>query len=165
MDHHHDFEELLLDLSSERAEFLVVGAYAVMTHTEPRYTKDLDIWVRPTKTNAKRVFRALKTFGARLTNVTPADLARPGVIFQIGVEPVRIDIITEIDGLTFQSSMANSVETRFGKARIAVLSIADLIRNKTAVGRPQDLLDLEKLRAAVPPKKARPKAIRRTTRR
>jgi hypothetical protein len=98
-----DFESLL---SAERAEFLVVGAYAVTHHTEPRYTKDLDVWVRPTQTNARRVFRALKRFGA------------PG---------------------------------RLGRCEVAFLSVKDLITNKRKVGRPQDLLDVARLRALGPP--------------
>lgn len=102
MNHHRDFEDLLSALSSEHAEFLIVGAYAVMAVTEPRYTKDLDVWIRPTRSNARRVYRALDTFGAPLPNLRVSDLEREGIIFQIGVEPVRIDILTQVDGLVFE---------------------------------------------------------------
>jgi hypothetical protein len=82
-----DFRDLLSELSSEGAEFLVVGAHAVMFYTVPRYTKDLDLWVRPTLENAERVHRALVRFGAPMSDLTAADLARPGTIFQIGIAP------------------------------------------------------------------------------
>ena len=150
MNHHHDFEELLFALSSERAEFLIVGAYAVMAVTEPRYTKDLDVWVQPTRTNARRVFRALEEFGAPLSNLKVSDLSREGIIFQIGVEPVRIDILTQVDGLVFEGARARARLGRYGKVEVAFLSVADLIVNKTLVGRPQDLLDVAKLRALTP---------------
>lgn len=166
MNHHHDFEELLCALSKERAEFLIVGAYAVMAVTEPRYTKDLDVWVRPTRTNAKKVYRALESFGAPLTNLKVRDLERAGIIFQIGVEPVRVDILTQVDGIDFEGAFARATVGKYGKAAVAFLSVADLIKNKKYVGRPQDLLDVAKLEALVPKKRsskrsAAPKAKRR----
>ena len=159
MNHHHDFEELLSALSGEHADFLVVGAYAVMKYTEPRYTKDLDIWVGASRANAKKVYRALQRFGAPLDNVKIADLATPGIVFQIGIEPVRIDIITEVDGLDFDEAWKRRVVGRYGAVPIAFVSVEDLIANKRAVGRPQDLLDLEKLQGLArpaPPSKRRP---------
>lgn len=145
-----DFEDLLSALSAERAEFLVVGAYAVTHHTEPRYTKDLDVWVRPTQTNARRVFRALKRFGAPVTNLRVKDLHTPGIIFQIGVEPNRIDILTEVDGVDFGDAWERRAPGRLGSCEVAFLSVKDLITNKRKVGRPQDLLDVAKLRALGP---------------
>lgn len=142
-----DFEDLLSALSAERAEFLVVGAYAVTHHTEPRYTKDLDVWVRPTPANARRVFRALERFGAPVANLRVKDLHTPGIIFQIGVEPNRIDVLTEVDGVDFAEAWERRAPGRLGRCDVAYLSVKDLITNKRRVGRPQDLLDVAKLRA------------------
>ncbi len=150
MSHHRDFEDLLSALSSERAEFLIVGAYAVMAVTEPRYTKDLDVWIRPTRTNARKVYRALEKFGAPLSNLKVGDLERRGIIFQIGVEPVRIDLLTSVDGIAFEDAYPNSTHGKYGKVPVAFLSVADLIKNKRLVGRPQDLLDVAKLEALAP---------------
>jgi hypothetical protein len=152
MNHHRDFEELLSALSSERVEFLIVGAYAVMAVTEPRYTKDLDVWVRPSRANARRVYRALERFGAPLDNLRVRDLEREGIIFQIGVEPVRIDILTQVDGIDFEGAFQRAVRGKYGNVELAFLSVADLIENKKRVGRPQDLLDVAKLEAIAPKK-------------
>ncbi len=113
-----DFDDLLSALSKERVRYLVVGAYAVMHHTEPRYTKDLDIWVDPTPANAERVLKALKRFGAPLKHTRASDFTNRGLVYQAGVEPVRFN----------------------------VLSPRHLIANKRRVGRPQDLLDVERLK-------------------
>jgi hypothetical protein len=150
MNHHRDFEELLSALSSERVELLIVGAYAVMAVTEPRYTKDLDVWVRPSPANARRVYRALKRFGAPLANLRVRDLEREGIIFQIGVEPVRIDILTQVDGIDFEGAFQRARRGKYGNVEVAFLSVADLIENKKRVGRPQDLLDVAKLEAIAP---------------
>jgi hypothetical protein len=147
MNHHLDYEELLSALSNERVEFLIVGAYAVMAVTEPRYTKDLDVWVRPTRANAKRVYRALEAFGAPLANLHVRDLEREGIVFQIGVEPVRIDVLTKVDAIDFEGAYARATFGKYGRADVAFLSVADLIKNKRYVGPPQDLLDVAKLEA------------------
>ena len=88
----------------EGAEFLIVGAHAVMFHTVPRYTKDLDIWVRPAPENAERVYRALVRFGAPMANLTVHDLGVPGTLFQIGIAPNRVDVLTSIDGVGFEEA-------------------------------------------------------------
>lgn len=150
-----DFEELLSALSAERAEFLVVGAYAVTHHTEPRYTKNLDVWVRPTPANARRVFQALKRFGAPVKNLRVRDLHTPGIIFQIGVEPNRIDVLTEVDGVDFDEAWTRRAHGHLGRCDVAFLSVTDLIANKRRVGRPQDLLDVAKLRALQRPPKSK----------
>ncbi|MEW5742144.1 MAG: hypothetical protein AB1938_24730 [Myxococcota bacterium] len=126
---------------------MIVGAYAVTHHTEPRYTKNLDVWVRPTVANARRVHRALKRFGAPVANLRVKDLHTPGIIFHIGVEPNRIDILTELDAVDFDEAWARRAPGRLGRCQVAFLSVKDLIANKRRVGRPQDLLDVEKLRA------------------
>src|SRR4249920_1497950 len=99
-----DFRDLLSALSAEKAEFLVVGAYALALHGVPRATGDLDVWIRASSENARRVHRALAAFGAPLEEVTPEDFTTPGRVFQIGVAPQRVDILTSIDGLTFDEA-------------------------------------------------------------
>lgn len=138
-----DFKDLLSALSVEGAEFIVVGAHAVMFYTCPRYTKDLDVWVRPTHQNAERVYRALRAFGAPMADLTVDDLAVEGTIFQIGIAPNRVDIITSIDAVTFEEAWQRRVPSTYGGVPISLLSIADLLTNKRAVGRRQDLLDIE----------------------
>jgi len=125
---------------------LIVGAYAVMKYTEPRYTKDLDIWVDATPDNARRVFKALAEFGAPMDSVTVADFANPELVFQIGIEPHRIDVMMQIKGLEFSQAWSHRVETNFEDVAIALLSKKDLLISKTAAGRPQDLIDIDRLR-------------------
>jgi hypothetical protein len=143
-----DFRDLLSALSAEGADFIIVGAHAVMFYTTPRYTKDLDVWVRPTRDNAERVHRALRAFGAPVIDLTVDDLATPGTIFQIGIEPNRVDIITSIEGVTFDEAWSRRVSSTYGGVAIALLSVPDLLTNKRAVGRRQDLLDVERLEYA-----------------
>lgn len=140
-----DFRDLFAALSAQGADFLVVGGHAVMLYTEPRYTKDLDVWVRPTSENAERVFRALADFGAPLENVKVEDFAAPGTIFQIGVAPNRVDILTSLEGIEFEQAWAARTKSTYGGVPIGVLSAEDLIVNKRAVARPQDLLDVDAL--------------------
>ena len=151
-----DFSELFSALSAEGADFLVVGAHAVMIYTEPRYTKDLDLWVRPTRQNAARVLAALRRFGAPLADLTVDDLATPGTIFQMGMAPNRIDLLTSLDGLDFDSAWTRRVPSSYGGSRIHVLSRQDLITNKRTVGRPRDLLDVESLEKAIDPPEPKP---------
>jgi hypothetical protein len=145
-----DFEDLLRALSAARADYLVIGGYAVSFHTEPRYTKDLDVWVRPTTANARKVMAALKAFGAPLTNLRLKDLTTPGIIFQIGVEPNRIDVLTEVDGVEFAKAWERRTDAPFGEVEVHWIGVVDLAANKRTVGRPQDLLDLAKLDALTP---------------
>lgn len=140
-----DFEELLRAFSDGGVEHLVVGAHALAAHGHVRATKDLDVWIRPTPENAARAYRALAAFGAPLAELEEADLAVPGTVFQIGVAPLRIDVLTEIDGLTFEEAWAGRVPARLGAVATAVLSREHLIRNKRASGRLQDLADVERL--------------------
>jgi hypothetical protein len=140
-----DFSELFVALCAEGAEFIVVGGYAVIFHSAPRFTKDIDVWVRPSAENAVRVRLALAAFGAPLGDLTVEDLSADGTIFQIGVPPNRIDILTSIDGVTFEVAYARSVATTYGDVSIRVLGLDDLIANKRAVGRKQDEIDVENL--------------------
>jgi hypothetical protein len=140
-----DFKDLFSALCAEEVDFLVVGAHAVMFHTAPRFTKDLDIWVRPEADNATRVHRALTRFGAPLADLTREDLTRKGTIFQIGMAPNRIDVLTSIDGVEFDGAWERRVPTTYGGVPIHLLSVLDLLVNKRAVGRPQDRIDVENL--------------------
>ncbi|MHB8875624.1 MAG: nucleotidyltransferase [Myxococcaceae bacterium] len=140
-----DFKDLLSEFSAKGVEFLIVGAHALAAHGHVRATKDLDIWVRPTPENAPRVVEALRSFGAPLNELTVADFSAPGVTFQIGVEPVRIDVITAIDGVEFDGAWARRLVKTFGGLAVGVISFDDLIANKKATGRLQDLADIEAL--------------------
>ena len=140
-----DFKDLLSIFNDHKVEFLIVGAHALAAHGHVRATKDLDVWISPTPENAPRTVAALKEFGAPLHDLTVQDLASPGVVFQIGVPPVRIDILTQIDGLTFSEAWQDRLNTFLAGVPLAVLSIAALQKNKKASGRLQDLADLEAL--------------------
>src|SRR5262245_38388087 len=142
-----DFKDLLSAFSAQGVEYLVVGAHALAAHGHVRATKDLDIWIRPSAENAARVLSALIAFGAPLQDLSIEDLSHPGLIFQIGVSPVRIDILTAIDGVEFAPAWRERFEARFGGLAVPVISRRDLIRNKRASGRLQDLADVERLEA------------------
>jgi hypothetical protein len=137
-----DFAEMLAALSAEGAEYLVVGAYALAAHGLPRATGDIDLWVRPTPENAGRVVKALRRFGAPLFDLTLDDLARPGTVFQLGVPPRRIDIMTSIDGVEFEDAWAGRVTCRLGAIDTTVLGREQLLQNKRAVARPKDRVDV-----------------------
>jgi hypothetical protein len=140
-----DFRDLLHALSESHAEFLVVGAYALAVHGIPRATGDIDIWVRPAPSNAQLVMRALETFGAPLGDLTLVDLATPGIVFQIGLPPRRIDIMTRISGVDFDMAWKNRKVARFGDIDAFVIGLEELIANKAATGRPKDVLDHQAL--------------------
>jgi hypothetical protein len=142
-----DFKELLAEFNARRVEYLIVGAHALAAHGHVRATQDLDIWVRPEPANAKRVIDALRAFGAPLHDLTEQDLSTPGLIFQVGVEPIRIDVLTVIDGVSFDEAWTDRVSSRFSDQPVNVLSREHLIQNKLAAARPQDLADVERLRS------------------
>jgi hypothetical protein len=143
-----DFSDLFSALFAAGAELIVVGAHAVMFHTAPRFTKDLDIWVRPSRENAERVRRALIAFGAPVADLTVNDLSVKGTIFQIGVAPNRIDVLTSIDAVEFEDAYPRSVPSTYGGVPVRMLSVEDLLANKRAVGRKQDEIDVENLERA-----------------
>ena len=140
-----DFRDLLSAFNAHGVEYIIVGAHALAAHGHVRATKDLDVWVRPSLENATRVLEALKAFGAPLHDLAVADLSRPGLIFQIGAPPVRIDVITSIDGVDFGAAWRDRLRTQFAGVEAAVLSVDCLIAYKRAAGRLQDLADVERL--------------------
>ncbi len=140
-----DYKEMLHALSDEKVKFLLVGAYALAAHGYPRATMDIDLWVMPSPENADAVLRALRRFGASLHNLTKEDLQKDGIIFQIGVAPRRIDIITTASGLQFEPAYRNSLPINIAGIEVRIPSIDDLITNKRATGRTKDLADAEAL--------------------
>ncbi|MEI6239516.1 MAG: hypothetical protein WCR51_03940 [Planctomycetia bacterium] len=140
-----DFAEMLNALSAEGAEVLVVGAYAVAGHGLPRATGDIDLWVRPTPENAARVWRALERFGAPRSRLTPASFTEPDIVYQIGLPPNRIDILTTIDGVAFADAWAERVIRTVDGVTFPMISKHHLLANKRATGRPQDLADVARL--------------------
>lgn len=137
-----DFAEMLSALLAEGVEFLVVGAYGLAAHGWPRATGDLDIWVRPTRDNADRVLRALKAFGAPLLGLGVDDLTAPDTVFQIGVVPGRIDILSGITGVQFEEAWEGRLTARISDLDVPVIGHEALVKNKRACGRPKDLADL-----------------------
>jgi len=149
-----DFSDMLSALCGAGAEFLVVGAHALAAHGRPRATGDLDLWVRPSAQNAQRVWKALAGFGAPLTGLRLEDLVPPDVVFQIGVPPNRIDILTAIDGVDFAAAWTRRTTVRLAGLELPVLGREDLIATKRAAGRPKDLADLAWLDSDDPPRGA-----------
>ena len=142
-----DYRDMLQALVDEKVKFLLVGAYALAAHGYPRATMDIDLWVMPSADNAEAVLRAIRRFGAPLHNLTRADLERDGTVFQIGVAPRRIDIITAASGLQFDQVFARSMAVNIEGIEVHIPSVGDLIRNKRASGRTKDLADAEALEA------------------
>lgn len=140
-----DFKELLLAFNAHGVEYLVVGAHALAVYGHVRATKDLDVWVRPDDENAERVLTALSAFGASLDDLTTDDLSKAGTVFQIGVPPLRIDLITAIDGVDFAEAWPDRFSTSFGGVPVFVISRHHLISNKRTAARLQDLADVERL--------------------
>ena len=141
----NDFKELFALFNKENVEYLVVGAHAVIYYAEPRYTKDLDIWINPTRENAIRVMKALERFGAPLENVLLDDFTDPEKIFQIGVAPNRIDILMGIAGVDFATAVVKKTTSFYDDVPISIIGKDELIISKKAIARPQDMLDIERL--------------------
>jgi hypothetical protein len=140
-----DFVEMLSALSAAGVRFLVVGAHALAAHGTPRATGDLDVWVQATPENAARVLQALKVFGAPLFDLDVSDLSSPGTVFQIGLPPARIDILTSVSGVDFDAAWSRRLEIAIEDLQVGVIGRSDFVANKKASGRPKDLLDLELL--------------------
>jgi hypothetical protein len=140
-----DFVDLLRAFKGADVRFLVVGAYALAHHGRPRATGDLDLWVEATPVNAGRIMRALAAFGAPMQEVDEHDFTQPGAVFQMGVAPVRIDILTELTGLLFADAWATRVSGTFGDLDVDFIGKDAFIANKRAIGRAKDISDIEGL--------------------
>lgn len=140
-----DFKEFVALLKKHDAEYMIVGGYAVGVHGYPRYTGDLDIWLNPTKANAERVLRAITDFGFGSFNLTVADLTQEGNVIQFGQPPLRIDLLTTIDGVTFDACYTNRKEVTFDGLTMNFIGYHDLVTNKKATGRHRDLDDVENM--------------------
>ncbi|MBQ4384417.1 MAG: nucleotidyltransferase [Kiritimatiellae bacterium] len=144
-----DYRDMVECLLKEGVDFMLVGGYAVALYGWPRTTFDIDFWIMANPENAKAVMRAIRAFGAPLMGLTEADFHRPGMVFQIGTEPQRIDIISAADGLDYADASRRAVRMNVDGLELKVISIDDLIVNKRASGRPKDIADalaLEKLK-------------------
>lgn len=140
-----DFKDLLNTLNAEGVEYLIIGAHAVIAYTEPRFTKDLDILVRPAQENAQKVYRALTKFGAPMREIRAEDFLDEELVYQIGIAPNRIDILTSVKGVTFEEAFADSHLIDYAGVPARIMGRSTLIRAKKAADRPQDRLDVEKL--------------------
>jgi hypothetical protein len=139
---------MLLALKDANVDFLVVGAYAVAAHGYPRATGDLDIWIRADEGTAPRVMRALAAFGAPIGELSAADFSVPSLVFQIGIPPGRIDILTTISGVDFSDAWENRMHIRLDEITFDIIGRADLIRNKKTSGRPKDIADVAALESS-----------------
>jgi hypothetical protein len=140
-----DYRDILQALVDEKVRFLLVGAYALAAHGYPRATMDIDIWVKPAPENADAVVRALRRFGTPLHDATRGHFEREDTVFQIGLAPRRIDIITSASGLQFEETFSRAIAVEIEGITVHIPSVADLITNKRASGRTKDLADAEAL--------------------
>jgi hypothetical protein len=138
-----DYKEMLQLLLEEQVDFMIVGAYALGTHGYPRATGDIDIWVKPNDINSRKLYKALARFGAPLTQIQPNEFSNEGIIFQIGVIPRRIDIITKIDGVPYEEADEDKIVVEIEGLRIPVISLEKFIKNKMATRREKDELDIK----------------------
>ena len=143
---HQDYLELLQLLNDHKVRYLIIGGYAVINYAEPRYTKDLDIWVEASKVNAKKLLKVLALFKAPIDNLTVEDLMTPGLVYVFGIPPLRVDILNRAIGARFETAWPKRVKVDLGKLKANFVAKPTLVRLKRAAGRPQDLADLEKLK-------------------
>ena len=136
-----DFSDLLKLFNDKKVKYLVIGGYAFIQYAEPRYTKDLDLWISTDVTNAASVYAALKEFGAPLAGMSEDDFLQDGYFYQMGVPPMRVDILMGIPGLEFKGSWERRLEADFDGLLVSFISKEDLIAAKRASGRTQDLID------------------------
>ena len=150
-----DLHDLLHAFIDHEVRFLIVGGYALAVHGHPRATGDLDVWIECTDTNASLAYEALQAFGAPLRDLIVRDLATPGTVFQIGLPPIRIDVLTQITGVEFAAAWPDRIETRIDDLAVPVVGRAALIANKRALGRTRDIADVELLEGTTAPKRTR----------
>jgi len=141
-----DYEEFLGLLNKNSVRYAIVGAFALALYSKPRYTKDLDILIEPEEENTKKLINVLHEFGFKEINIKKEDLTRKNQILQLGYEPLRIDILTSIAGCSFQEVWNNKFKEKYGKTLVNFIGKKELMKNKKAIGRKQDIADLELLR-------------------
>ncbi len=141
-----DFREFIELLIKNKAEYLIVGGYAVGIHGHPRYTGDLDIWLNATPQNADRILKSVNEFGFSSFKLTLADFTTPGNVIQLGYPPLRIDLLTEIDGVAFEECFINRKEVTIEGLKVNFIGYNDLLKNKKESGRPRDMDDLDNLK-------------------
>lgn len=143
----NDWREFLSLLIFHRVKFLLIGGHAIAAHAQPRFTEDLDVWVEASARNAKRILQALVDFGFGDVAPPVEALAMPGKVFMLGRKPFRIDILTEISGVSFTHAWERRMTIKLPLGRVPVIGIQDLLANKIASGRPKDLADVELIRS------------------
>jgi predicted nucleotidyltransferase len=144
-----NFKDMLLALNEAGVEYLVVGAYALAAHGCPRATGDIDLWVRPNVFNAKRVWTALESFGAPMAPISVEDFATPDIVYQIGIPPQRIDILTSITGVDFTAAWDSRLKVEIDGMQVSILGLRDLLVNKSSTGRDKDQADLPTIRRLI----------------
>jgi hypothetical protein len=145
MELQQDFKELLELFNARKVDYVIIGAYALAYHGAPRYTGDLDILVKPDEDNAQKILKALDDFGFGSLDLSVDDFSTPGKVIQLGVSPVRIDLVTSITGLNWEQVAANRVSGAYGDVSVHFIGKQDFIANKKALGRHRDLADIEAL--------------------
>lgn len=140
-----DFEELLELLNENKVKYCVVGAFAVAFYGIPRFTKDMDILVEPAPQNSRKILKALNDFGFGSLGLTEKDFSNPGTVIQLGYEPIRVDILTSVDGCDFQEIWKNKEIGAYGKQKVHYIGLEELIKNKRITARPQDKMDVKQL--------------------
>jgi hypothetical protein len=140
-----DFKEFLSSLVSRKAKFLIVGGFAYAIYAEPRFTKDLDVFIERSEENAKRVLSAIRYFLGDTLGLKQSDLLEPRTFVQLGFPPLRIDLTTHCDGIVFKNAWKNKMAGKFGDIDVFFISLDDLIKNKAATGRDQDSVDVNRL--------------------
>lgn len=141
-----DFREFVELLIKNKAEYLIVGGYAVGIHGHPRYTGDLDIWLNPSSENAKKILQTVNEFGFSSYKLTETDFTKEGNVVQLGYPPLRIDLLTQIDGVTFDECYKNKIEVEIDDLSVNFIGYWDLLKNKKATGRPKDVDDIDNLK-------------------
>jgi len=130
-------------LKENKVDYLIIGGYATSVHSRPKYTKDMDVWINPTRSNAKKVYKVLEIFGTGSLKVSIEDLLDKNLVIQLGFPPVRIDILKDVPGIKFKEAYQNKIEIKWGKGKVNFLSVNDLLKNKEQTARKKDFQDIE----------------------
>lgn len=154
MDISTDYRDLFKALNRFKVKYLVVGAYAVIYYTEPRFTKDIDIWVNLNEDNVGKLYQALKVFGAPFKNISIKDFMNESMVYQMGVAPVRIDIMMGLPEIKFEVAWKHRKKSKYANTPINIIGAKELIDSKKKANRDQDVLDLKKLKKALSGRKA-----------